>query len=93
MNVHITYKISKTPDLEKLIKQQNEKLERYLQVFRPELVHLKGIIEDNSARQGFAGFTELALAFRSDGLARNQPDGHRRDEGRVRRHTGTAQEA
>src|SRR5271165_652906 len=61
MNVHISYKISKTPDLEKLINQQVEKLGKYLQVFRPELVHLKGIIEENSARQGFAVLLNLRL--------------------------------
>ena len=61
MNVHISYKISKTSDLEKLIKQQTEKLERYLQVFRPELVHLKGIIEENSVRQGFLVSLNLRL--------------------------------
>ena len=33
MNVHISYKISKTPDLEKLINQQVEKLGRYLRYF------------------------------------------------------------
>ncbi len=48
MNVHISYKISKTSDLEKLINQQVEKLGRYLQVFRSELVHLKGSVEENS---------------------------------------------
>ncbi len=42
MNVHFSYKISKTSDLEKLINQQVEKLGRYLRVFRPDLVHLKG---------------------------------------------------
>lgn len=61
MNVHITYKIAKTPDLEKQINQQTEKLERYLHVFRPELVHLKGIIEDNSARQGVVVSLNLRL--------------------------------
>jgi RNA polymerase sigma-70 factor (ECF subfamily) len=61
MNVHISYKISKTPDLEKLINQQVEKLGRYLQVFRPELVHLKGIVEDNSAREGVAVSLNLRL--------------------------------
>lgn len=61
MNVHISYKISKTPDLQKLIKQQTEKLERYLQVFRPELVHLKGIVEENSVRQGIMVSLNLRL--------------------------------
>jgi len=61
MNVHVSYKVSKTPDLEKVINQQVEKLGRYLQVFRPELIHLKGIIEENSARQGFVVSLNLRL--------------------------------
>jgi len=61
MNVHISYKISKTPDLEKLINQQVEKLGRYLQVFRPELVHLKGIVEENSVREGVVVSLNLRL--------------------------------
>ena len=61
MNVHISYKISKTPDLEKIINQQVEKLGRYLQVFRPDLVHLKGIMEENSARQGIVVSLNLRL--------------------------------
>ena len=61
MNVHISYKISKTPDLEKVINQQVEKLDRYLHVFRPDLVHLKGIVEENSARQGIVVSLNLRL--------------------------------
>ncbi len=61
MNVHITYKVPKTPDLEKLINQQTEKLGRYLQVFRPELVHLKGTISENSLRQGTGVSLNLRL--------------------------------
>src|ERR1700685_407237 len=61
MNVHISYRISKTSDLEALINQQTEKLERYLQVFRPELVHLKGAIEESSARQGMLASLNLRL--------------------------------
>ena len=61
MNVQISYKVSKTPDLEKIINQQVEKLGRYLRVFRPELVHLKGILEENSARQGFVVSLNLRL--------------------------------
>jgi DNA-directed RNA polymerase specialized sigma24 family protein/ribosome-associated translation inhibitor RaiA len=52
MNVHISYKLFKTPDLEKEFKQQIDKLARRLQVFRPELVHLHAIVEETSARQG-----------------------------------------
>ena len=60
MNVQISYKISKTPDLEKLINQQVEKLGRYLQVFRPDALHLKGSVEEN-ARHGFDVSLNLRL--------------------------------
>ena len=52
MNVHISYKVQKTPDIEKEINHQIEKLRKRLQVFRPELVHLKGVVEQNSPREG-----------------------------------------
>ncbi|HEY5173940.1 MAG TPA: HPF/RaiA family ribosome-associated protein [Terriglobales bacterium] len=61
MNVHFSYKISKTSDLEKLINQQVEKLGRYLRVFRPDVVHLKGLIEDSSAREGVVVSLNLRL--------------------------------
>jgi len=52
MNVHVSYKVHKTPDIEKEIGHQIEKIQKRLQVFRPELVHLKAIIDQNSAREG-----------------------------------------
>jgi RNA polymerase sigma factor (sigma-70 family) len=61
MNVHFSYKISKTPDLEKQTQHQLDKLSRRLQVFRPELVHVKGIVEENSAREGFVVSLNLRL--------------------------------
>src|SRR5215472_692297 len=61
MNVHFSYKISKTSDLDKQVKHQLEKLKKYLQVFRPELVHIKGIVEENSAREGFVVTLNLRL--------------------------------
>ena len=61
MNVHFGYKISKTSDLEKQVKQQLEKLGKYLQVFRPELVHVKGIIEESSGREGVTVTVNLRL--------------------------------
>ena len=61
MNVHISYKISRNPSLEKRINQQVEKLGRYLQVFRPDLVHLKGVVEENSAREGAVVSLNLRL--------------------------------
>ncbi|MGI9103336.1 MAG: sigma factor-like helix-turn-helix DNA-binding protein [Terriglobales bacterium] len=61
MNVHISYKVSKTPDLEKEFNQQIEKIGRRLQVFRPELVHLHAIIEEANAREGFTIALNLRL--------------------------------
>jgi RNA polymerase sigma factor (sigma-70 family) len=52
MNVHVSYKVHKTPDIEKEINHQIEKIQKRLQVFRPELVHLKAVIDENSAREG-----------------------------------------
>ncbi len=52
MNVHVSYKVNKTPDIEKEISHQIEKIQKRLSVFRPELVHLKAILDQNSAREG-----------------------------------------
>src|SRR5438552_16024181 len=60
MNVHISYKVQKTPDIEKEITHQIEKLRKRLQVFRPELVHLKVLLEPNSSREG----THVSLNLR-----------------------------
>jgi RNA polymerase sigma factor (sigma-70 family) len=61
MNVHISYKVDKTPDIEKDINHFIEKIQKRLQVFRPELVHLKGIVEQNSPREGFTVSLNLRL--------------------------------
>ena len=60
MNVHISYKIPKTPEVEREITHLIEKLQNRLQVFRPELIHLKGSLEHNSEREG----TVVALNLR-----------------------------
>ncbi|MGA7560652.1 MAG: sigma factor-like helix-turn-helix DNA-binding protein [Terriglobales bacterium] len=52
MNVQVSYKVHKTPDIEKEINHQIEKVQKRLQVFRPELLHLKAVIDENSAREG-----------------------------------------
>src|SRR5271166_3347698 len=52
MNVQVSYKVNKTPDIEKEIGRQIEKIEKRLHVFRPELVHLKAIVDQVSAREG-----------------------------------------
>ena len=61
MNVHISYRLHKTPVVEKDIQHQLEKLRKRLQVFRPELVHLKGVVEELSAREGTSVSLNLRL--------------------------------
>lgn len=54
MNVHISYKIHRTSDLDNEIHHWIAKVQRRLQVFRSELVHLKGLVEQTSIREGAA---------------------------------------
>jgi RNA polymerase sigma factor (sigma-70 family) len=61
MNVHVSFKVHKTPDIEKEISHQIEKVQKRLHVFRPELIHLKAIIEQNSAREGMHVSLNLRL--------------------------------
>jgi DNA-directed RNA polymerase specialized sigma24 family protein/ribosome-associated translation inhibitor RaiA len=61
MNVHISYRLHKTPAVEKDIQHQIEKLRKRLQVFRPELIHLKGMVEEVSAREGISVSLNLRL--------------------------------
>jgi len=61
MNVHISYRLHKTPAVEKDIQHQVEKLRKRLQVFRPELVHLKGMVEEISTREGTSVSLNLRL--------------------------------
>jgi RNA polymerase sigma factor (sigma-70 family) len=61
MNVHISYRLHKTPAVEKDIQHQIEKLRRRLQVFRPELIHLKGMVEEISVREGTSVSLNLRL--------------------------------
>src|SRR5580693_5238796 len=61
MNVHISYRLHKTPAVDKDIQHQIEKLRKRLQVFRPELIHLKGVVEEISAREGTSVSLNLRL--------------------------------
>src|ERR1700758_522373 len=61
MNVHVSYRLPKNPAVEKDIQHQIEKLQRRLHVFRPELVHLKGMLEELSPREGTAVSLNLRL--------------------------------
>ncbi|MGO9126098.1 MAG: RNA polymerase sigma factor [Terriglobales bacterium] len=61
MNVHFSYRDHRTADVEKEINHLVEKLGKRLQVFRPELVHLKGTIEQSSPREGTTVSLNLRL--------------------------------
>jgi DNA-directed RNA polymerase specialized sigma24 family protein len=61
LNVHFSYRLHKTPAVEKDIQHQIEKLRKRLQVFRPELIHLKGMVEEASAREGASVSLNLRL--------------------------------
>ncbi len=50
MNVHVSYKAGKTPDVEREFNQQIQKLERRLHVFKPDLVHLHAAVEADHRR-------------------------------------------
>jgi DNA-directed RNA polymerase specialized sigma24 family protein len=61
MNVHVSYRLHKTPAVEKDFQHHIEKLRKRLQVFRPELVHLKGMVEEISVREGTSVSLNLRL--------------------------------
>lgn len=71
MNVHISYKgLEKTPDVESTVQQHIKKLERRLQLFRPELVSLHGSVLQRSPKAGFV--VALNLKLPSTDLASEQ---------------------
>jgi len=61
MNVHVSYRLPKIPAVEKDVQHQIERLQKRLQVFRPELVHLRGVVEDVSPREGTSVSLNLRL--------------------------------
>src|SRR5438552_11387830 len=61
MNVHVSYRLNKIPAVEKDLQHQIEKLQKRLQVFRPELIHLKGVVEESSPREGTSVSLNLRL--------------------------------
>ncbi|HEV2715017.1 MAG TPA: hypothetical protein VGU64_07095 [Terriglobales bacterium] len=61
MNVHVSYRLHKIPAVEKDLQHQIEKLQKRLQVFRPELIHLKGVVEETSPREGTSVSLNLRL--------------------------------
>ncbi|HYE25230.1 MAG TPA: sigma-70 family RNA polymerase sigma factor [Clostridia bacterium] len=60
MNVHFTYKLSKTPDVDAIINHQIEKLRKRLQVFKPDMISLHGSLGE-SPKKGFVAALNLRL--------------------------------
>jgi RNA polymerase sigma factor (sigma-70 family) len=66
MNVHVSYKAGKTPDVEREFQHQIQKLDRRLRIFKPDLVHLHAIIEQENSR---SASTSLNLRLPSGQMA------------------------
>lgn len=66
MNFHVSYKAGKTPDVEREFQHQIQKLNRRLQVFKPDLVHLHAAIEQENGR---SASTSLNLRLPSGQMA------------------------
>lgn len=66
MNVHVSYKAGKTADVEREFQHQLQKLERRLQVFKPDLVHIHAIVEQENNR---SASTSLNLRLPSGQMA------------------------
>ena len=60
MNVHVSYKAGKTPDVEREFQYQIKKLEPRLQVFKPDLVTLHAVVEQAEDR-GISASLNLRL--------------------------------
>jgi DNA-directed RNA polymerase specialized sigma24 family protein/ribosome-associated translation inhibitor RaiA len=73
MNVHVSYRLAKSPAIEKDVQHQIEKLQKRLQVFRPELVHLRGVVEELSAREGISVSLNLRLPSGQMAVQKNAP--------------------
>src|SRR5262245_51698775 len=66
MNAHVSYKSGKTSDVEREIHHQLQKLQRRLHVFKPDLVHLRAIVDQENSR---SATTSLNLRLPSGQMA------------------------
>ena len=66
MNAHVSYKAGKTPDVEREFHHQLQKLQRRLHVFKPDLVHLRAVVEQENSR---SASTSLNLRLPSGQMA------------------------
>ncbi len=49
MNVHISYKTGKTPEIEREFQHQLQRLETRLQIYKPDLVHFHAIVDKQNS--------------------------------------------
>ena len=62
MQVHFSYhNVPRTPQMDKVIQTQIQKLEKLLVRFAPDLVHLHGTLESNGAHQNLVCSLNLSL--------------------------------
>jgi len=61
MNVHISFKAAKHLTVEHEIESHLEKLQRRVQVFRPDLVHLKCVVDHGAGMEGIVVTLNLRL--------------------------------
>jgi RNA polymerase sigma factor (sigma-70 family) len=66
MNAHVSYKAGKTPDVEREFHHQLQKLQRRLHVFKPDLVHLRAVVDQETSRKAS---TSLNLRLPSGQMA------------------------
>lgn len=69
MNVHVSYKAGKTPEVEREFHYQLQKLQRRLQIFKPDLVHFHAVVEQENNRPR----TSLSLRLPSGQMASQKP--------------------
>lgn len=60
MNVHLSFKAGKTPEVEREFQTHIQKLNRRLRAFKPDLVHLHAVLE-HAPRQGLCTTLNLRL--------------------------------
>ena len=61
MNVHVSYKAAKAPEADREFNHHTEKLQKRLQIFRPDLVHLHAIVGPAPVPDGTAVSLNLRL--------------------------------
>ncbi len=66
MNVHVSYKTGKTLEVEREFQHQLQKLQRRLQVFKPDLMHFHAVVEQENTR---SASTSLNLRLPSGQMA------------------------